>query len=118
MFCNSLHLTFVANQISFTMPANILTTDDLREFKLELLQEFKEMLFSSSTARVLETKRFLKTSEVLELLDLSHTSLQNLRNARVLPYSKINGTIFYDWNDIVLLIESNKKVAKPKLKRS
>lgn len=118
MFCISPHLTFVTNQISSTMPANILTTDDLREFKLELLQEIKELLFSSNTARVHETKRFLKTSEVLELLDLSHTSLQNLRNARLLPYSKINGTIFYDWNDIVLLIESNKKVAKPKLKRS
>ena len=117
MFCFCAHLTFVPNQISITMPANILTTDDLREFKLELLQEFKDLLFSANSARINSTKRFLKTSEVLELLDLSPTSLQNLRNARVLPYSKINGTIFYDWNDIVQLIESNKKVAKPKLKR-
>lgn len=98
------------------MPANILTTDDLREFKLDLLQEFKNLLLTSNTPKLNLTKRFLKTSEVLELLDISPTSLQNLRNARVLPYSKINGTIFYDWNDIVQLIESNKKVAKPKLK--
>lgn len=99
------------------MPANILTTDDLREFKLDLLQEVKNLLLTSNTPKFNLTKRFLKTSEVLELLDLSPTSLQNLRNARVLPYSKINGTIFYDWNDIVQLIESNKKVAKPKLKK-
>lgn len=98
------------------MPANIITTDDLREFKIELIQEMKELLSSSRSNLNPDGKRFLKSSEVQELLGLSPTSLQNLRNARMLPYSKISGTIFYDWNDITQLITSNKKDAKPKRK--
>ncbi len=98
------------------MPANIITTDDLREFKIELLQEIKDLLSSSKSSFNPEGKRFLKSAEVLELLNLSPTSLQNLRNARELPFSKVNGTIFYDWNDIVELIANNKKEAKPKRK--
>jgi len=97
------------------MPANILTTDDLREFKIELLQEIKKLI-SSNLSPNPEGKRFLKSSEVQELLNLSPTSLQNLRNARELPFSKVNGTFFYDWNDIIELISQNKKEAKPKRK--
>ncbi|MBK8850429.1 MAG: helix-turn-helix domain-containing protein [Saprospiraceae bacterium] len=91
------------------MPANILTTDDLREFKLELLQEIKKLISSSNLSPNPEAKRFLKSSEVQELLNLSPTSLQNLRNARELPFSKVNGTFFYDWNDIIELIAQNKR---------
>ncbi|MFZ1562148.1 MAG: helix-turn-helix domain-containing protein [Saprospiraceae bacterium] len=98
------------------MPANILTTDDLREFKVELLEEIKEILHFSKNTINPDGKRFLKSSEVQELLSLSPASLQNLRNARELPYSKVNGTIFYDWNDIIQLIISNRKEAKPKRK--
>ncbi|MBK8518782.1 MAG: helix-turn-helix domain-containing protein [Saprospiraceae bacterium] len=98
------------------MPANILTTDDLREFKVELFDEIKALISHSSSSLSPESKRFLKTTEVMELLDMSPSSLQNLRNARVIPFSKINGTIFYDWNDIVQLMEKNKKPAKPKFK--
>jgi len=102
--------------ISFTMPANIITTDDLREFKIELIQEIKLLLSKPNFALSPDNKRFLKSSEVQELLNLSPTSLQNLRNARVLPYSKLNGTFFYDWNDIIELIATNKKEIKPKRK--
>jgi len=100
------------------MPANIITTDDLREFKIELIQEIKLLLSKPNFALSPDNKRFLKSSEVQELLNLSPTSLQNLRNARVLPYSKLNGTFFYDWNDIIELIATNKKEIKPKRKSS
>lgn len=100
------------------MPANIITTDDLREFKLELIQEIKHLLSNSNLAPNPDSKRFLKSSEVQELLNLSPTSLQNLRNARLLPYSKVNGTFFYDRNDIIELIANHKKEIKPKRKSS
>ncbi len=111
-------LTFVPVTISFTMPANIITTDDLREFKIELIQEIKHLFSNSNFALNPDSKRFLKSSEVQELLNLSPTSLQNLRNARLLPYSKVNGTFFYDWNDIIELIANHKKEIKPKRKSS
>ncbi len=98
------------------MPANNITTDDLREFKIELIQEIKNLFSNSNILKNPDSKRFLKSSEVQEILNLSPTSLQNLRNARLLPYSKVNGTFFYDWNDIIELIATNKKEIKPKHK--
>ena len=96
------------------MPAQILTTDDLREFKLEMLSEIKQLMTELPPQQKV-TKRYLKSNDLQELLDLSPTSLQNLRNARILPYTKIGGTFFYDWEDIVLIMNKFKKPAKPKV---
>ncbi|HMT69463.1 MAG TPA: helix-turn-helix domain-containing protein [Saprospiraceae bacterium] len=96
------------------MPAEILTTDDLREFKLEIILEIKKIL-NDHHALKSSGKRFLKSNELQELLDLSPASLQNLRNARVLPYTKIGGTYFYDWEDVVQLMNKLKKPSKAKV---
>ena len=68
------------------MPAEILTTDDLREFKQEILAEIK-LLLSDISALKPADKKYLKSLELQEILDMSPASLQNLRNARVLPYT-------------------------------
>lgn len=93
------------------MPTQIITTDDLREFKLEFMDHLNQ-LFSSQAKILPEQKRFLKSAEVMSLLDMSPSTLQNLRITRALTYSKIGGTIYYDWEDIVKLMEKNKKLAK------
>lgn len=94
------------------MPANIITTDDLREFKIELLAELKIMLSSQSKINP-EQKKFLRSSEVTELLGISTSTLQHLRIQKILPYTKIGSTIFYDWQDVINILDKNKKVAKP-----
>lgn len=96
------------------MPAEILTTDDLREFKQEMLAEIK-LLLSDISALKPADKKYLKSLELQEILDMSPASLQNLRNARVLPYTKIGGTFYYEWNDIVQLMDKFKKPAKAKI---
>ena len=63
------------------MPANIITTDDLREFKMELLDDIKQLLTRQSSGKL---KKYLKSSEVMDLLQVSPGTLQNLR---------INGTL-------------------------
>jgi hypothetical protein len=78
------------------MAAHIVTTDDLREFKLELLEELKTMLGNSPGP----LKRYLKSSEVMAQLEISPGTLQNLRINGTLPYSKIGGIIYYDSEDI------------------
>ena len=99
------------------MPANILTSDDLREFKIELLQEIKQTI--STFNRILpEQKRFLRSSEVMELLDISASTLQHLRIKKILPYSKIGATMYYDWQDIIIILEQNKKTPKAKINNS
>ena len=98
------------------MPAQILTTDDLREFKLELLKEFKNMLQQVNFNLVdPNQKKFLKSSEVAALLDISLNTLYQLRINRQLPFTKIGGTIFFESSDIEAMMAKNKKQPKMKL---
>lgn len=87
------------------MAVEILTTDDLYEFKLELLEEMKKVIQSLKPQ---EPKKYLKSSEVMELLSISPGTLQNLRLNGTLPYSKIGGIILYEEKEIERVLEENK----------
>jgi hypothetical protein len=106
--------TFVPTKYPFIMPAEILTTDDLREFKVELIEEFRRIISSSMVSNSPPQKHLLKSSEAQELLDLSPNSLRNLRVSRVLPFTKINGVIYYERSDIDQMIARHKKPARIK----
>ena len=86
------------------MPTQIITTDDLREFKIELLEEFKKLLENKNATGV---KKYLKSSELMELLKVSPGTLQNLRINGTLPYTKIGGIIFYDAEEIEKVMKNN-----------
>ena len=87
------------------MPTSIITTDDLREFKLELLQEFKEILSKQTPGT---NKQYLKSAEVMEWLQVSPGTLQTLRINGTLPYTKMGGIIYYDAEEIQQILEKNK----------
>tara|TARA_R110002073_G_scaffold327921_3_gene508849 strand:+ start:7975 stop:8256 length:282 start_codon:yes stop_codon:yes gene_type:complete len=87
------------------MPTSIITTDDLREFKLELLDEIKKLL-SNQTKGTL--KKYLKSSEVMDFLQISPGTLQNLRINGTLPYTKVGGIIFYDSEEIQKVMDDNR----------
>ena len=86
------------------MPTEIVTTDDLREFKTDLLKELKKLLKEHHGQ---PTKKWLKSYEVRELLGISPGTLQNLRVNGTLPFTKIGGVIFYDYEDIKKMLEEN-----------
>lgn len=86
------------------MPTEIVTTDDLREFKIELLDEFKKILKQHHGQ---PSKKWLKSFEVRELLGISSGTLQNMRNNRTLPFSKIGGVMFYDYENIKKMLDGN-----------
>ena len=86
------------------MPTEIVTTGDLREFKTDLLQEFKKLLREYHGQPV---KKWLKSWEVRKLLGISPGTLQNLRVNGSLPYTKVGGNIFYDYEDIRKMLEDN-----------
>ncbi|KXO01114.1 transcriptional regulator [Aequorivita aquimaris] len=88
------------------MPATIITTEDLIEFKLELLDEIKKLVDQLSAPS--ETKVYLKSAEVMEMLSISPGTLQNLRINGTLPYSKIGGIILYELKEIERVMEENK----------
>jgi hypothetical protein len=87
------------------MPTTIITTDDLRDFKIELLQDIRKLLTKQTSGNL---KRYLKSSEVMELLQLSPGTLQNLRINGTLPYSKVGGIIYYDSEEIHKLMNKNR----------
>jgi hypothetical protein len=88
------------------MPAQIITTDDLREFKVELIDEIR-VLISEQKNPVL--KKWLKSLEVRRLLNISPGTLQTLRINGTLPYTKIGGTNYYNASDIDVLLSQNHK---------
>lgn len=87
------------------MPTSIITTDDLREFKMELLDDIKKLLSKEATSKL---KKYLKSSEVMNLLQVSPGTLQNLRINGTLPYTKVGGIIYYDAEEIQNIMTANR----------
>ena len=54
-----------------------------------------------------KSKKWLKSPEVRELLSISTGTLQNLRINGTLPYTKIGGVIYYDYDEILKILEEN-----------
>ena len=84
------------------MTNELLTREDLQQFRMQLLSELKEVLRQSKPA----TKQWLKSSEVRKMLGISHATLQNLRITRSLPYTKLGGIMFYKSEDIEKILEA------------
>ncbi|WP_282179477.1 helix-turn-helix domain-containing protein [Maribacter stanieri] len=87
------------------MPTSIITIDDLREFKLELLDDIKKLMIKQASGKL---KKYLKSSEVMKLLQISPGTLQNLRINGTLPYTKVGGIIFYDSDELQEVMLSNR----------
>jgi len=90
------------------MPAAIITTDDLLEFKIELLEEIREILLEKSVEE--RNRTWLRSKDVMRLLKISHGTLQNLRNNDTIPSHKIEGLIFYDAHEIDRILIDNRTV--------
>jgi hypothetical protein len=93
------------------MAIEVITREDLNEFRTLLLNDLKE-LFSSKKE---EPKQWLKSKEVRKLLNISPGTLQNMRINGTLSYTKIGGIIYYSTKDIDKVLEFNKVNANPNL---
>jgi hypothetical protein len=83
------------------MAVQVITTEDLNEFRSLLLTDLKEIIQSTPQT----TKQWLKSNEVRKLLNISPGTLQNLRINGTLSYSKIGGINYYKYDDIVKMLE-------------
>lgn len=86
------------------MSTVLITQEDLQQFKNELLSDIKSILDQN----IPEQRQWLRSKEVKKLLSLSPGTLQNLRINGTLPYTKIGGVIYYEYADIIKMIEDNK----------
>lgn len=86
------------------MPTEIVTTDDLREFKVELIDEIKRIL---AVHHGQVPQKWLKSNEVRKLLGISPGTLQTLRSNGTIPYVQLGGKIFYDSKEINRVMREN-----------
>ena len=84
------------------MNINFITKDDLIELKNEIVKEV------TSVNQNHVPKKFLRSSEVRKMLNISAGTLQHMRINKTLPYSKLGSTIFYDYDEIIRLFNENK----------
>jgi hypothetical protein len=93
------------------MPAQILTTEDLYDFKIELLNEIRNIIVGQQPQ---SAKKWLKSTEVRRMLNISPGTLQTLRLNGTLPCTKIGGTIYYSTTDIENILSKNQNPKKQK----
>jgi hypothetical protein len=79
----------------------IITKDDLIQFKEELFKELRAIFNSQKPGQ----KQFLKSKEVMELLGCSESKLSSLRVSGKLPCRKIAGTYYYLDEDLQELLQ-------------
>jgi len=89
------------------MIANLVSIEDLDQFKQDLLEEIKKLYFQKHSQ---PPKKWLKSHEVRRMLAISPGSLQNLRVNGSLPFTKVGGIIFYDAVDIEAMLQAHKRV--------
>jgi hypothetical protein len=97
------------------MATNLITREDLHEFRRELLEELKKML---EEQQVLTPKRWFKTYELKRVLPLCNLKLQALRDSGKLPYSRFGKVLIYDYRDIEKLIAEHKVNGIPNASQS
>lgn len=85
------------------MNVELITREDLQQFKTELLQELKQVVHQPAQSH----KQWLKSAEVRKLLNISTGTLQNLRINGTLRFTKLGGIIYYKAKDITKLLEGN-----------
>jgi hypothetical protein len=83
----------------------MITREDLRQFKSELLDEIKQIMKPGQG----QSKQWLKSVDVRKMLNISPGTLQNLRINGTLRYTKIGGMMYYKLEDIHKVLEGGLK---------
>jgi hypothetical protein len=82
------------------MAVEIVTKEDLQNFKTELLSDIQQLF----KIKFEPTKKWLRSPDVRKLLNISPGTLQNLRINGTLKTQKIGGIIYYDYAEIEKLL--------------
>lgn len=85
------------------MIVNLITKEDLQEFKTELLADIQNLF----QVKISEQRLWLRSSEAKELLKISSGTLQNLRINGTLSYTRVGGTLYYNYKDIEKMLNGN-----------
>ncbi len=90
------------------MAATIITKEDLIEFKLELLNELRDIISPVCKPSTENGKQWLKSYEVKKMLGISPGTLQSMRLKGTISFTRVGGLIFYSYEDILKLMKPQK----------
>ncbi|MCW3074571.1 MAG: hypothetical protein JWP69_1640 [Flaviaesturariibacter sp.] len=82
------------------MSVEIITREDLEQFRRELLKDLQRLIVKPEPQ-----KPWLKSIDVRRLLKISPNTLQNLRDRGLVNYTRVGGILFYKYEDIETLLE-------------
>jgi len=88
------------------MVVELITKAEIQSLKTEIMDEIKKLFRNPA-----DQKEWLKSADVMLMLNCSSGTLQNLRVKGTLPYSKMGGTIYYARKDVLKVLENNKRNA-------
>ncbi len=88
------------------MKVELITTEDLLQFKAELIQEIRSVLYQPRPP----ARQWMKSADVRKLLDISPNTLQNLRVNGTIHFTKIGGIFYYKAEEIAKILEGNETV--------
>lgn len=88
------------------MEIELITKADFHSFKNEIVEEIKKLVQPQT-----DQKEWLKSADVMQMLGCSSGTLQNLRVNGTLPFTKMGGTIYYSRQDVMKVLETNKRNA-------
>ena len=83
----------------------LVTFDDLHGLRKSIVEDILSALNLSQQSI---PKKWLKSHEVRQMLQISPGTLQNLKNNGVIPYTKIGKIHFFDHEEIRRLLDSAK----------
>ena len=86
------------------MSVEILTKEDLNNFKVELVNLITEIISKGQPQK----KEILSNEDVKDLLGISSGTLRKYRITGKISYTKIDNILYYKYDDVLKLIESNK----------
>jgi hypothetical protein len=86
------------------MNVELITREDLRQFKTELLADLTNIISKGSAPA---QSKWMKSAQVRALLKISPGTLQTLRINGHLRYTKVGGSFYYQHDDIESMLSKN-----------
>jgi hypothetical protein len=83
------------------MNIEVITREEFNSFKQEVLEALKPVSNN-------QEKKFLRSSEMRKMFNISAGTLQNMRINGTLPYSKVGTTILYDYDVVLAILNENR----------
>jgi 3-methyladenine DNA glycosylase Tag len=84
------------------MNIEVITREEFNSFKKEVLEALKPVSTN-------QEKKFLRSSEMRKMFNISAGTLQNMRINGTLPYSKFGTTILYDMEKVMGIFNENSR---------